>query len=191
MSYALCIHWHLSVKLLFSTFKIRHCQNVMEDQEHKISSYIEQQEDMKSMVSSLRGCATTSWMNISELLLYFVVIKWVEGRPGSIWHCQLAERYWLLLFCYLPFLFVVSSLLRGAVPFFPALFVPYTSHKETFLIVLYIKKFSEKCARHHWSERVHYISTKHVPYITRLHCWDIMQAVYVISTSARHSLYIL
>lgn len=118
VSYALCIHWHLSVKLLFSTFKIRHCQNVMEDQEHKISSYIEQQEDMKSMVSSLRGCATTSWMNISELLLYFVVIKWVEGRPGSIWHCQLAERYWLLLFCFLPFLFFVSSLLRGAVSFF-------------------------------------------------------------------------
>lgn len=88
----------------------------------------------------LRGCATTSWMNISELLLYFVVIKWVEGRPGSIWHCQLAERYWLLLFCFLPFLFVVSSLLLGAVPFFPALFVPYTSHKETFLIVLYINR---------------------------------------------------
>lgn len=85
----------------------------MEDQEHKISSYIEQQEDMKSMVSSLRGCATTSWMNISELLLYFVVIKWVEGRPGSIWHCQLAERYWVLLFCFLPLILCKLASSRG------------------------------------------------------------------------------
>ena len=42
--------------------------------------------------------------------------------------------------------------------------------------VLFSITCSEKCARRDWSERVHYISIKHAPYVTRVHCWDIMHA---------------
>ena len=42
-----------------------------------------------------------------------------------------------------------------------------------------------------WSEQVHYISMEHVPYVTQIHCRDIMQAAFVISTIARNSLYIV
>ena len=49
---------------------------------------------------------------------------------------------------------------------------------------------SEKCARRDRSERFHYISIKRAPYVTRMHCWDIMHAAYVIGTSARNSRYI-
>ena len=52
-------------------------------------------------------------------------------------------------------------------------------------------KYSEKCAFRDWSERVYYNSIKHAAYVTRVHCWDIMQAAYVIGTSARNSRYIL
>ena len=57
--------------------------------------------------------------------------------------------------------------------------------------LLAIIKCSEKCARPDWSERVHYISIKHVRYVKRVHCRDIMQEAYVISTSARYSYYFL
>ena len=52
-------------------------------------------------------------------------------------------------------------------------------------------KCSKKCVRRDWSERAHYISIKHAPYVTQVHCWDIMHAAYVIGTSARNSRYIL
>ena len=42
-----------------------------------------------------------------------------------------------------------------------------------------------------WSERVHYISIKHTAYVTRVHCWDLMHAAYVIDTSVHNSRYIL
>ena len=45
--------------------------------------------------------------------------------------------------------------------------------------------------RRDWSEKAHYISLRHAPYVTRVHCWDIMHAAYVIGTSARNSRYIL
>ena len=31
-------------------------------------------------------------------------------------------------------------------------------------------KCSEKYARRDWSERVHYVSIEHVPYVTQVHC---------------------
>ena len=52
-------------------------------------------------------------------------------------------------------------------------------------------KCSEKCARRDWLERALYISIKHAPYVTRVRCWDIMQAAYVIGTHVRNSQYIL
>ena len=39
-----------------------------------------------------------------------------------------------------------------------------------------IVKCSEKCTRRNWSERVHYISMKHAPYVTRVQCWNIVHA---------------
>ena len=42
-------------------------------------------------------------------------------------------------------------------------------------------KCSEKCARRDWSAWVPYVSIKHVPYVTRVHCWDIYNA-----SSLRH-----
>ena len=36
-----------------------------------------------------------------------------------------------------------------------------------------------------------YISMKHAPYVTPVHCWDTTHAIYVIGTSARNSQYIL
>ena len=48
-----------------------------------------------------------------------------------------------------------------------------------------IIKCSEKCACRDLSERAQYISIlKHVPYTTRVHSRDIMQAAYIISMSA-------
>ena len=61
---------------------------------------------------------------------------------------------------------------------------------DSFHLMIFIKS-SEKCARRDWSERVHYISIKHAPYVTRVHCRDIMLGGYVISTSAYNSRYIL
>ena len=55
----------------------------------------------------------------------------------------------------------------------------------------WIIKCLEKCARGDWSELVHYISIKHTAYVTRVHCWDIMRAAYVIGTNARNSRYTL
>ena len=52
-------------------------------------------------------------------------------------------------------------------------------------------KCSEKCARRDWSERVHYISIKHAPQVTRVHCWDIMHEANVIDPSVHNSQYIL
>ena len=52
-------------------------------------------------------------------------------------------------------------------------------------------KCSKKCVHRDWSERADYISIKHAPYITQVHCGDIMHAAYVIGTSARNSRYIL
>ena len=39
----------------------------------------------------------------------------------------------------------------------------------TLRAVFRIIKCSEKCARRDWSERAHYISIKHAPYVTRVH----------------------
>ena len=41
------------------------------------------------------------------------------------------------------------------------------------------------------NEFIHYISIKHAPCVSRVYCWDIMHAAYVIGTSARNSRYIL
>ena len=35
--------------------------------------------------------------------------------------------------------------------------------------LVYYEMF-RKCVHHDWSERVHYISIKHAPYVTRVHC---------------------
>ena len=40
-----------------------------------------------------------------------------------------------------------------------------------------IMKCSEKCTRRDWSERFHHISIKHAPYVTRVHCWDLMRSL--------------
>ena len=56
--------------------------------------------------------------------------------------------------------------------------------------VLYIIKYSEKCAHYDWSEQVRYNSIKHMPYVTQVFSWDLMHAAYVISMSACNSQYI-
>ena len=40
---------------------------------------------------------------------------------------------------------------------------------------------------HDWSEQVHYISIRHVPYIKQVHYWDTVHVAYIISMN-RHIL---
>ena len=56
---------------------------------------------------------------------------------------------------------------------------------ENYQRVTIFIKFSEICTRRDWSERVHSISVKHAPYVTRVHCQDKMHVGYVISTDER------
>ena len=44
---------------------------------------------------------------------------------------------------------------------------------------------------HDWSEQVHYISIRYVPYITQVHCWDTVHVAYIISMNTHNLLYIL
>ena len=64
----------------------------MEEQEHKISSYIEQQEDMKSMVSSFMRCGSECRMNMT----FYSVQCSTERTPGI---SNLRRRPWALNLC--------------------------------------------------------------------------------------------
>ena len=66
-------------------------------------------------------------------------------------------------------------------------FLKDAKYEDSVCPLIHVIKCSEKCARRDWPERVHYISIKHAPYVTRVHCWDITHAAYVIGTSARNS----
>ena len=73
----------------------------------------------------------------------------------------------------------------------PSKILFYLSSIKALFFIFFKIKCSKKCARRDWSERVHYIPIKHAVYVTRVHCWDIMHAAYVIGTSARYSRYLL
>ena len=72
------------------------------------------------------------------------------------------------------------------------IFTGHTAVVEVQYNLIHIfKNVQRNCAHPDWSERVHYISIKHICYVTQAHCQDIIHAAYVISTSAHNPQYIL